>query len=102
MKKNTVLIIFISSLLVTISPLIIPVKITSNKQLDKDINFGKPIYFIDQKSNLTPLNEDFPIWLRIEGIWENPTKFIFKNYVGSIIITNLLILMGSKIIFREH
>lgn len=102
MKKHMVLTVVVSILFVTISPLITPSQITNNEQLDEAIHFGKPIYFVEQKINITPLSEDFPIWVRMQGIWENPTQFIFTNYAVSILITNLFVLIFYKIIFRKQ
>lgn len=83
-KKIIKITLFISCVIVLLSPVIIPVTVTDYSQLYK-LRLGFPFPIIEQHTPLTPMEKDFPFTLKMLDPRHAPTDFLFLNFVISVI-----------------
>jgi hypothetical protein len=98
-SKTITRIIVLSTIIVALTPLFIPVTVTHPGQL-RDLRFGTPMPFVQQDYSLTPPDNWFPHRLTVLSPWENPTRILWGNFFASVaLIAITLVVLGM--VLRE-
>lgn len=98
-RRTITTVILLSVLLVTATPFVLPVTVTTPEEL-RDLRLGAPVPFIRQESHLTPPSEAFPLRLNLLSPWEHPTRILWGNLIASVAIVAAALLGLARLIRR--
>lgn len=83
MKAKKVFSLLLLSFFIPVSTLFLPTKIDSQKDAT-NVKLGKPIFFVVQ--DITAVEYKYPIRVSLMKPKDNPSDFIFLNFIFSVIL----------------
>lgn len=97
MKKDYLLIFFVSFFILLVIPLLTTEIIDDQSEL-KNVKFGFPLKYISQSISIEPDEEYYPFEVNMFSPWENPTKILISNFLISWLVVFLALLLIGKVI----